>query len=294
MAGLAAAEGNARAPSRPAALYGRRAGQSARRARALSRLHALPHPWLERALDHRHAGLVRLHPHAQRGRDRSLRAREGRHQGGGDLNLVYSGPPAGKCPAGATARSADRSGERDHVAHRAGHRPLAQSLLAGGRVDRLVEPPRHAFELRVLLDGQRFIEDLAIDHRRALQADAVGAQSALEEALNDGFLRDDIALDSGAFADDELRGVDITDNAAKDLHGAGAYDIAGDQHAMPESGNGFRGTVVRRGRIESDVAIDAVEALVALAFRWGKIAQVVLPPAPMGRCPLLPALQRYN
>src|SRR5215211_4622645 len=91
MAGLAAAEGNARAPSRPAALYGRRAGQSARGARALSRLHALPHPWLERALDDRHAGLVRLHPHAQRGRDRSLRAREGRHQGGGDLNLVYSG-----------------------------------------------------------------------------------------------------------------------------------------------------------------------------------------------------------
>ena len=49
MAGLGAAEGNARTPALSAALHGRRAEQSARRARALSRLHALPYPRLKRA-----------------------------------------------------------------------------------------------------------------------------------------------------------------------------------------------------------------------------------------------------
>ena len=44
---------------------------------------ALPHPRLERALDHRPQRLVRLHPHAQCRRHRSLRARRGRHQGRG-------------------------------------------------------------------------------------------------------------------------------------------------------------------------------------------------------------------
>ena len=74
MAGLDAAGGNARAPARPAAFHGRRPGQSARRARDVSRLDALPHPRLERALDHRPQRLVRLHPPAQRRCDRSLRA----------------------------------------------------------------------------------------------------------------------------------------------------------------------------------------------------------------------------
>ncbi len=72
MAGLDAAAGDAAAPARPAALHGRRSGQSARRARDVSRLVALPHPRLERALDHRPGGVVRLHPHAQRGRHRPL------------------------------------------------------------------------------------------------------------------------------------------------------------------------------------------------------------------------------
>lgn len=36
-----------------------------RRARALSRLQPLPHPWLERAVDYRNQRVVRLRPHAQ-------------------------------------------------------------------------------------------------------------------------------------------------------------------------------------------------------------------------------------
>ncbi len=69
-----------RRPDLPRYMAGR-SGKSARRARDVSRLVALPHPRLERALDHRHASVVRLHPHAQRRRHRPLRAREGRHQG---------------------------------------------------------------------------------------------------------------------------------------------------------------------------------------------------------------------
>ena len=68
MAGLDAARRNAQAPPRSAAPHGRRPRQSARRARHVSRLDALSHPRLERALDHRAGGVVGLHPHAQRGR----------------------------------------------------------------------------------------------------------------------------------------------------------------------------------------------------------------------------------
>src|SRR5262249_46660678 len=49
---------------------------------------ALPHSRLERALDDRYCGVVRLHPHAQRGCHRPLRAGSGRDQGRGDLRLV--------------------------------------------------------------------------------------------------------------------------------------------------------------------------------------------------------------
>ena len=60
MAGLDAAAGNAGAPPGSAAAHGRRAAKSARRPRDVSGIVALPHPRLERAVDHRHQRLVRL------------------------------------------------------------------------------------------------------------------------------------------------------------------------------------------------------------------------------------------
>ena len=86
MAGLDAAAGDAAAPPGSAALHGRRPGESARRARDVSRLVALPHPRLERALDHRHqavsSGCIRM-----RNEDviDLYEPRQGRHQGRGDL-----------------------------------------------------------------------------------------------------------------------------------------------------------------------------------------------------------------
>ena len=63
VAGLAPPAEMLSAGSRSAALHARRSRQSARRARDVSRLDALPHPRLERALDHRHAvssGCIRM------------------------------------------------------------------------------------------------------------------------------------------------------------------------------------------------------------------------------------------
>ena len=65
MAGLDAAAGDDPAPALSAALHGRRPGQSAGRARALSRHHGLSHPRHQPAADHRHRGLVGLLPPGQ-------------------------------------------------------------------------------------------------------------------------------------------------------------------------------------------------------------------------------------
>ena len=52
---------------------------------SLYRIHGSNEPWTIGT-----GGVVRLHPHAQRGRHRPLRAREGRHQGRGDLSDVLA------------------------------------------------------------------------------------------------------------------------------------------------------------------------------------------------------------
>ena len=68
---------------RPAEAGRRRPGQSARRPRALSASgrqgHAVPHPRHQPAGIHRRVDFLGLHPHDQRGRDRSLQPREDRH-----------------------------------------------------------------------------------------------------------------------------------------------------------------------------------------------------------------------
>jgi lipoprotein-anchoring transpeptidase ErfK/SrfK len=76
-----------RRPDLPAA-HGRRPAKYARRSRDVSGLVALSHPRLQRALDHRHQCLLRLHPDAQRGRHRPLRPRQCRREGNSDLISV--------------------------------------------------------------------------------------------------------------------------------------------------------------------------------------------------------------
>jgi len=77
MAGLGAAEGNARAPAElPHFMAG--GPNNPLGARALYLGSTLTRPRLERAMDDRPERLLRLHPHAQCGRHRSLRPREDR------------------------------------------------------------------------------------------------------------------------------------------------------------------------------------------------------------------------
>ena len=78
--------------SAPAALgAGWASHEPAGRARALSGLQHLPHPWHGCALDHRHGRVEGLHPHVQPGRAGSLSARFGRRQGDGDLERASMG-----------------------------------------------------------------------------------------------------------------------------------------------------------------------------------------------------------
>ena len=62
---MAAAAPDAAPAPRSAAVPRRRPRESARRARHVSRRHALPHPWLERAEYDRSGGLVGMHPDDQ-------------------------------------------------------------------------------------------------------------------------------------------------------------------------------------------------------------------------------------
>ena len=59
VAGLGAAAGDDRAPALSSALHGRRTRQSARRPRHVSRQNRLPHPWHQRAGDHRARRFIR-------------------------------------------------------------------------------------------------------------------------------------------------------------------------------------------------------------------------------------------
>src|SRR5260221_14569290 len=65
MARLDAAVADARAAPRFATPHGRRHRQSAWRARDVSGLDAVSHPWLERARDDRTGGVIGLLPHDQ-------------------------------------------------------------------------------------------------------------------------------------------------------------------------------------------------------------------------------------
>jgi hypothetical protein len=76
----------------------RAARQSARRESPLSRVLALPHPWHQRAVDHRPQRLVRLYPDDERRCDRPLRSCARRHDGRGALKRKRRGAPEHASP----------------------------------------------------------------------------------------------------------------------------------------------------------------------------------------------------
>ena len=68
VAGLASAQGDAASPPRPAPLHVRRCQQPSRRSGPVSRHLGVPHPRLQRAMDHGPGRFLRLHSHDQRRR----------------------------------------------------------------------------------------------------------------------------------------------------------------------------------------------------------------------------------
>src|SRR4051812_5239860 len=128
---------------------------------------------------------------------------------------------------------------RDDLFQRVFDRSVAAARLLDMPVERrrfhrLVEAARHAFELRVLLDRERAIENLAVHHSRALQFDGVAVDRALEVAVDDGVLGHYLTFHLRAFADCKLAGMNLAADLAVDLQSAGTDDVAGDHHAMAE------------------------------------------------------------
>ena len=122
VAGLASAAGDDRSPALSAALHGRRPRQSAWRARDVSRHHRLSHPRHQPALDDRQVRLLGLHRHAERGRLRPVRSRQGRHPRGRAARRPAAGVNhhrLGSTDARTRAGAAQRAGERSrHAADR--------------------------------------------------------------------------------------------------------------------------------------------------------------------------------
>src|SRR5215813_2369693 len=68
----------------------------------------------------------------------------------------------------------------------------------------ILNPPRRSFKLRVLVDRQRPMKNVTLDRTTVLQLDAIGTDSALDEAADSRVLRNDVAPDLCAIADLEI------------------------------------------------------------------------------------------
>src|SRR5262249_56455232 len=95
----------------------------------------------------------------------------------------------------------------------------------------ILNSPRRSFKLRVLVDQQRPMKNVTLDRTTVLQLDADGTDSALDAAADCDVLRNDVALDLCAIADQELRGAQLTFDSAEDLRWTIAFDVANDRHA---------------------------------------------------------------
>src|SRR5215475_669567 len=80
----------------------------------------------------------------------------------------------------------------------------------------ILNPSRRSFKLRVLVDRQRPMKNIALDRTTVLQLDAHGTDGALDAAADCHVLRNDAALDLCALADQEIRGAYFAFDSAQD------------------------------------------------------------------------------
>src|SRR5258708_25367934 len=68
------------------------------------------------------------------------------------------------------------------------------------------------------------------DATTVLQLEAAGRDSALDAAADCNALRNDVALDLCAIADQEIRGAQLAFDSAQDLRWTITFDLADDRH----------------------------------------------------------------
>src|SRR6516164_2002239 len=75
------------------------------------------------------------------------------------------------------------------------------------------------------------MKNVTLDRTTVLQLDAIGTDSALDAAADCNGLRNDVALDLCAIADQEIRGAQLAFDSAEDLRWTIAFDVADDRHS---------------------------------------------------------------
>ena len=101
---------------------------------------------------------------------------------------------------------------------------------------RIVRAARLALEEGALLDGQRLMEDVALDVAGGLQHHALAAHRAHDVAAHDDLLGDDAAGDARLLADDDVGAVDVALHLAVDLHFALGDEVAVDREIGADDG----------------------------------------------------------
>src|SRR5215470_6696048 len=104
---------------------------------------------------------------------------------------------------------------------------------------RVLHPPRRSLELRILVDRQYPMENIAVDHRVALQADAGGMDCSRQAAVDRHALRNDVAIELCAMADQNICGAQLALDATEDMQCALAVNFSDNRHAWAEGGDCF-------------------------------------------------------
>src|SRR6516165_8624143 len=94
----------------------------------------------------------------------------------------------------------------------------------------ILNPSRRSFKLRVLIDRQRPMKNVTLDHTTVLQLDADSTDGALDAAADCHVLRNDAALDLCPIVDLEIRGAHLAFDSAEDLRWTFTFDVADDRH----------------------------------------------------------------
>jgi hypothetical protein len=93
------------------------------------------------------------------------------------------------------------------------------------------------------------MKDVSLDRTTFLQLDADGTDGALDSAADCDVLRNHAAIDSCAFADQEIGSAQLAFNSAEDLSWTIAFDLTDDRHAGADAR--VRSRLPRRHRFMS-------------------------------------------